>query len=429
MAERSVQTEEASQRTVRTPETFQATKPAAPSATRQGIAVLIGLLVIGGGAVFLHTKAEQKTATATVPVVAAKPQPVVTVTVARAESLPLVRTLEVTGSISAWDPLSIGSEASGLRIDQILVEEGDRVRKGQVLATLNSSVLQAQLQQAEARLQSAGIGISQKKAALAKSQATYREATANLKRYENLHKQGAISSQDLLARQTQAQATQSDLEQARLAIQTASGSSAEISAQVKQYRAQIAQTQILAPDDGMIARRDAHLGAIVSAGTVLFAMVRDNRLELRAEVPEVDLPKIRIGQRVIVSSDADTAMSVNGRVRIISPQVDDKTRLGMVRIDVPATNAMRPGMFVRGQVALGERKAIQVPAQAVLSQDDSAQVFVLTGEQVQARTVATGIRNSNKVEILSGLRPGEQVIVAGAGYLKDGDYVRLPKTH
>ncbi len=427
MAERSVQAEETSKREVSTPEAFQATKPETPSAMRQGLAVVLGLLVVGGGAVFLHSKADQKPAKAATSVVAAKPQPVVTVTVASAESLPLVRTLEVTGSISAWDPLSIGSEASGLRIDQILVEEGDRVRKGQVLATLNSSVLQAQLQQAEARLQSGDVGISQKKAALNKAQATYKEAMANLKRYEDLSKQGAISRQDLLARQTQAQGAQSDLEQAQLAIQTASGSSAEYRAQVEQYRAQIAQTQILAPDDGMISRRDAHLGAIVSSGTPLFAMVRDSRLELRAQVPEVDLPKIRIGQSVKVSSDADTNMSANGRVRIISPQVDDKTRLGTVRIDIPATRAMRPGMFVRGQVALGERQAIQVPAQAVLSQDDSAQVFVLKGEQVQARTVTTGIRNTDKVEILSGLRPGEQVVVAGAGYLKDGDYVRLPK--
>lgn len=428
MAERSVQTEEARQRAVGTSETFPVAQQSTLSPARQGMAVVLGLLVIGGGALFVHAQADQKTGN-TPPVVAAKPQPVVTVTVSKAATSPLIRILEVTGSISAWDALSIGSEASGLRIDQILVEEGDRVRKGQVLATLDSSVLQAQLQQAQARLQSANVGISQKKSALAKAQATYKEAMANLKRYEDLHKQGAISSQDLLSRQTQAQGAQSDLEQAQLGIQTASGSSAEIRAQVAQYSAQIAQTKILAPDDGMISRRDAHLGAIVASDRVLFAMVRDNRLELRAQVPEVDLPKIRIGQSVIVSSDADAALSVTGRVRLISPQVDDKTRLGTVRIDVPATNAMRPGMFVRGQVALGERQAIQVPAQAVLSQNDSTQVFVLNGEQVHARTVTAGTRNSDKVEILSGLRPGEEVVVAGAGYLKDSDYVRLPKTH
>jgi HlyD family secretion protein len=156
-------------------------------------------------------------------------------------------------------------------------------------------------------------------------------------------------------------------------------------------------------------------------------MVRDSRLELRAQVPEVDLPKIQPGQIVRVTSDADARLSVNGRVRQISPQVDERTRLGTVRIDVPSVNGMRPGMFVRGQVALGERRAIVVPSQAVLTRDEGAQVFVLSGEQAMARPVVAGTRSGDRVEIVSGLKPGEKVIVAGAGYLKDGDYVRLPK--
>jgi len=399
-----------------------------PTASRrtQWLALVLALGVLGGGAFFLRSRAAQPEAPAAA-APAPKPQPVVTVTTAAAAFAPLVRSLEVTGSVSAWDPLSIGSEAAGLRIETVNVEEGDRVRRGQLLATLNDSVLQAQLTQARARLASAEVTIRQRRAALTKAQATYREALANQRRYEELSRQGAISKQEALARQTVAESAAADLENARLAVDAAVGAAAENRAQVAQFEAQIAQTRIVAPDDGLVSRRDAHIGDIVSAGKTLFTMVRDSRLELRAQVPEVDLPKIQPGQIVRVTSDADARLSVNGRVRQISPQVDERTRLGTVRIDVPSVNGMRPGMFVRGQVALGERRAIVVPSQAVLTRDEGAQVFVLSGEQAMARPVVAGARSGDRVEIVSGLKPGEKVIVAGAGYLKDGDYVRLPK--
>lgn len=435
MSERPVQTEEVGSRSGTLPTVepdFVSGGPAAVqqsvSWSRQGMALAISLVVIAGGAFALHSR--QGNADAQKPAVpAARPQPVVTVTVATAAVQPLTRILEVTGSVSAWDPLAIGAEATGLAIEQILVEEGDRVRRGQVLALLNDSVLQAQRSQAQARLRSADVATSQRRSALIKSEVTYKEALANQRRYEDLFRQGAISSQEVLARQTAAQGSKADLDQARLGIDAALGSTAENRAQLAQIQAQIAQTRILAPDDGLISRRDAHIGDIVSSSKTLFAMVRDNRLELRAQVPEVDLPKIRPGQRVRVTSDADPTMAVTGRVRQISPLVDDRTRLGTARIDVPGVRGMRPGMFVRGQVALGERRAVVVPSQAVITREDGVQVFTLKGEQAVARTITTGTRSGDRVEITSGLQPGEKVIVAGAGYLKDGDYVRLPKAN
>ncbi|AGY60651.1 efflux RND transporter periplasmic adaptor subunit [Gloeobacter kilaueensis] len=394
---------------------------------RQWLALAISLLVIGGGAWALHARTTAPPTKPATPV-ASKPQPVVTVTTARARYVPLDRTLEVTGSISAWDPLSIGAEASGLRIDQVLVEEGDRVRRGQTLVVLNDQILRAQLAQAEARHATDNATTAQRRAALIKAEATAREAQANLERYQSLGKQGAISAQEVLARQTTAQSTQADLDTARLAVNAAQATAQESTGQIAQIRAQLAQTRILAPDDGLIARRDARLGQIVSSGTALFMLVRDNRLELRAQVPEVDLPKVAPRQTVLVTSDADSRIAVSGRVRQITPQVDERTRLGTVRIDVPSVSGLRPGMFVRGRVELGSYQALVVPAQAVLTSDDSAQVFVLDGEQADSRTVVTGARSGDNIEVKSGLKPGERVIVAGAGYLKDGDYVRLPKS-
>ncbi len=409
------------------PSSVQAYPSPQGSARKQWIGVALSLVLIGGGAFLLHMRSTAA-AKPTTPAIAAKPQPVVTVTTAPAVFASLVRTLEVTGSISAWDPLAIGAEANGLRIERVLVEEGDRVRRGQVLATLNDDILQAQLVQARARVASAEVTVNQRRSALSKSQATYREAQANLERYQSLGKQGAISSQEVLARETVAQGAKADLDTAQLNVTFAQSEKLENRAQIAQLQAQLDQTRIVAPDDGMIARRDARLGEIVSSGKVLFTIVRNNRLELRAQVPEVDLPKIGPGQAVQVTSDADRSLSVAGRVRQITPQVDERTRLGVVRIDVPSVNGLRPGMFVRGQVQLGRQSVLMVPSQAVLSREDSNQVYVLAGEQARARTVLTGGRNGNSIEIKSGLKPGERVIVAGAGYLKDGDYVRLPKT-
>ncbi|BAC90436.1 efflux RND transporter periplasmic adaptor subunit [Gloeobacter violaceus] len=414
--------------TVADPEHVPPVAPKKPANSRsQWLGLALGLAVIGGGAWILHARSASEAKTEAPAAQAAKPQPVVTVTTATAAYAPMARNLEVTGSISAWDPLAIGAEASGLRIDQVLVEEGDRVRRGQTLVVLNDDILRAQLSQAEARLASARVTVSQRRAALAKAQATANEARANLQRYQSLGKQGAISSQEVLARETLGQGAQADLDQAQLAITSAEASAQENQAQIAQLRAQLAQTRILAPDDGLVAKRDARLGEIVSSGKVLFTLVRDNRLELRAQVPEMDLPKVTAGQSVLVTSDADRQIVVTGRVRQITPQIDERTRLGVVRIDVPSVSGLRPGMFVRGQVRLGSQKALLVPAQAVLSGEDSSQVFVLVGEQARTRTVSAGARNGDSVEIKSGLKPGERVIVAGAGYLKDGDYVRLPK--
>jgi HlyD family secretion protein len=407
-----------------------------------------------------------------------KKQPVMTVSYETADYHPIKRTLSINGSVSAWDPLSIGSEVNGLRIDSVRVEEGMHVKKGDILATLNSSVLQAQLEQEQARflaskaslskaiqpnrredinalraqLSQAKATVAQEQAVLIRSKSNAANARANADRYTDLARQGAISQMEADNKATEAIAATAEVTNAEKRVEAAhfaqkqaeerlnmavsggryedvlmsQASVKETQARVKQLAAQVEQTIIRAPDDGQIVKRDAHLGEITSAGKTLFSMVRDNRLELRAQAPEVDLPKIKSGQNVQITSGTDNQVNFTGKVREISPLVDPSTRLGTIRIDIPNGSYIYPGMFFHGTIELGEDRAITLPTSAVLSNDDGSQVFVLKPDDtVQSRVVATGSHDGKQVEIISGLNTGEKVVVLGAGFLKDGDLVRV----
>ncbi len=413
------------------------------------------------------------------PVVAVKSKvPVLTVTAEKPALRPMLRTIKVNGTIWPWDPLSIGSQINGLTIQTILVDDGHYVKKGQVLARLDSSVLQAQLDQERARLQvneaalaksiqpnrpedilslraalaQADASIAQEKAALVRTQANLHNAMQNSRRYTDLVRQGAVSAQDAGNRDTDAKLAEADVRSAEQRIRAAQFSHsqalqrlrmAEIGgrkediqmsqatvsasrATVRQLEAQIAQTIIRTPVDGLIMKRDAHLGDITSAGKSLFSIVRDNRLELRAQVPELELNKLHPGMTVGIIGATGGAAAVKATVREISPAIDQDTRLGTVRIDVPASAGFKPGNFVRGDIIVGNELTLTIPAQAVLTKNQESFALVLNSEnQAQTRIVKTGVRDLNLVEIVSGLDVNDTVVVKGAGFVKDGDYVRV----
>ncbi len=396
---------------------------------------------------------------------------IVTVATPRMRDVP--DTLSVTGTISAQDELSVGAEVSGLRIVSVDADEGTQVSAGQTLATLDASVLQAQLDQARARLaeSQANMGkavqpnrpqdiaalehaVLQARANLEQAQDSLRQAEAsrhnsetNLLRYKELLNQDYATQQEYDDRATQAErdragvraaedqvrASQEGVRQAeeRLSLARAGGrqedvqfaraSTREAAATVEELNAQMAQTVVRAPDDGLIIKRDAHLGDIVSSGKPLFSMVRKDRLELRAQVPQVDLARVHVGQQVTIKAGT---RQVDGRVRLITPSIDPNTRLGTARIAVPTGSGLMPGMFVHAELALGSTRALVVPSDAVLGSAEQPYVFVLQGAQAHRRDVVIGKRFSDTVEVASGLTPQDAVIVQGAAFLTDGDTVR-----
>lgn len=387
------------------------------------------------------------------------------------------RHLSVNGSIAAWDSLSIGAEVNGLRIESVKVEEGDDVRAGQVLATLNSSILRAQLEQEKARLAANVAGLKKAvqpnrvedlnswRAALMQAEANVAQEEANLtrvrsnaansqenaRRYTELRKVGAVSQMEADNSNTAARAAEAEVisaEKRVLAMKFAlrqageklsmaerggrhedvlisQANLSESQARVKQLEAQIEQTIIRAPDQGKVVKREAHLGEITAAGKTLFKLVRKDRLELRALVPEVDLSKVSVGQDVAISGGMNSEVAFHGQVREVSPLVDDATRLGTVRIDIPTGRPdVLPGQFFHGDIALGAAPALLVPAKSVLSREGKSVVFVLEGNKVLQREVRIGEPSGDDIEIKDGLSPQDQVVLTGAGFLKDGDIVR-----
>jgi HlyD family secretion protein len=340
------------------------------------------------------------------------PAPVQTITVGAATQGTMGRTLVVNGSLAAWDELPVGAEAGGLAITQVAVEEGDRVTKGQLLAQLDDSVLRAQLAQARA-------SVAQAEAGVRKAEAMSATAASDVRRAKELSKNGFISGQLAEQRETTAATAVADVNVARQALVTAK-------AVADERAAQLAQTEVRAPTDGIVSKRTATLGNVVSVGQQLFRLIRDARVELRAEVPEMDLTHLTAGQPATILVNDSDPRPFQGKIRLIGATVDPQTRIGMVYIALPDDPALKPGMFVHGEIDIGSATVLQVPEEALVYKDAKPAVFVVTSDNhAKLHMVQTGARVNGSVEIVGGVAAGDRVALSGAGYLKDNDLVRV----
>lgn len=323
-------------------------------------------------------------------------KPALTVTTAKPQSGRLSRALNANGSVAAWQEAIIGNETDGLRLVDVRVNVGDVVKRGQVLATFSTETLEANLAQINA-------GVAEAKANLA-------EAAANAQLGRNAQATGALSAQQInkyfIAEKTA---------KARLDAQVAA---------VKMQQLRLEQTRILAPDSGVISARNATVGAVLPIGQELFRMIRQGRLEWRAEVTSAELTHLKPGARAGIKA-ADGSI-VQGKVRMIAPTVDPQTRLGLVYVDLPAHPDLKAGMFAEGEFELGDSDALTLPQQAVVMRDGFSYVFTLgTGSRVTQVKVRIGRRSGDRVEILEGLQAGTELVTSGGGFLNDGDLVKV----
>jgi RND family efflux transporter MFP subunit len=182
-------------------------------------------------------------------------------------------------------------------------------------------------------------------------------------------------------------------------------------------------THVTAPDDGVIFARTVAVGQIASVGGEMLRMVRQGRVEWRAEIPEARMRDIRSGQLVRLTT-ADGSV-LDGKVRTVSPTIESATRAGLIYVDIASENA-RPGMYARGEIILENKSAQMAPIASVVIQDGYSYLFVVTDQQtVQRRRVETGMVKDNTIEIVSGIQSGERIVEKGAGFLKDGDRVHV----
>ncbi len=423
---------------------------------------------------------------------AAAPKPALTVTTVKPQLGSLSVKLTANGTIAAWQEAIIGAESSGLRLTQVNANVGDVVRAGQVLAVFAPESIQADLAQARANL--------------VEAEANASDAAGNAERARTLQNSGALSTQQINQYQTSAQTAKARVEAARALLS------------VQQLR--LKKNQVLAPDSGIISSRNATVGAVLASGTELFRMIRQGRLEWRAEVTSAELGRLSPGTPALIT--AASGAQIRGKVRMIAPTVDPQTRTALVYVDLPTTRmngsagaaraetgvaaaaapgrpkqgtapsggsavhavtsvgakfpagppqgksapsggsavhavtsveakfpagppqgklapaggsavhavtsvgAIKSGMFAKGEFALGDSSALMVPQTAVVVRDGFSYVYRVGADNRVAQVkVQTGRLSGDQIEIVSSLSADARLVASGAGFLNEGDLVRV----
>lgn len=345
------------------------------------------------------------------------------ITVARVAQETFLETVRVTGTLVPRDEILVAPEIEGLRVLELKVDEGDQVKKGDVLATLVPTTLRAQVAQSDASLARADAGTARAESVISEMEAKVKEADTSLERARPLTKNGYLSESTFDTREATAKTMRAQLVAARDGLKLAKAEKEQVVAQRAELDWRLSNTEVKSPSDGVISRRTARVGGLAMAmGDAMFRIVARGEVELDAEVPEEPMAKIRLGQ----TADIEVAGvgPVPGKVRLVSPEVDKATRLGRVRIFLGADPRIRIGAFGRGEVQTGESKGLSVPASAVLYDEKGATVLIVRDNKVVASGVKTGLMAAGKVEIRSGVALDDLVVARAGTFLRDGDSVR-----
>ncbi len=376
------------------------------------------LLPLLGGAVGIAWAAEP-------PVAETRPP---TVTVVPAERGAIAETVVVTGTLVPREEVMVSPQLDGLAVTEILAEEGDVVKAGQVLARLSRDVLDASLAQNTAQIAHAQAAAAQAQSGLAEAEANRAEADAALARARNLVGSGTTSRETFDQREAAAGTAAARITAAEAAQRLAQADLMLAEAQRQELLVRVARTEIRAPVAGRVSRRTARLGAVVgSAGEPLFRLIEDDAVELEGDVPEADLARLRPGEPAtlhVAGRDADLA----GRVRLVAPEVSRTTRLGRVRVALDdgaggGVAGLPIGGFARATVETARHEGVLVPLSAVLFGPDGPRVQVVASGVVETRPVRLGLRDEARAEVAEGLRAGEVVVAVSGSFVRGGDRV------
>lgn len=357
-----------------------------------GSAVVLG--VLGTAALLTMRSDEQPKAEAS------GPAPAMTVTTTTPGTREWPAELVANGAVEAWQEATIGAQLGGLRVREVLVDVGTNVRRGQLLASLDDSTLRAQR--------------AELAAAVAEAEAAARQAQANRDRALAVKASGALSQQQVQQYVTESEVAIARIESAR--------------ARLRSNEVELGFTRISAPDDGVISQRMATVGSVTQPGQELFRLVRQNRLEWRAQLTAEQVARVRPGQTAEVTLPGGG--TVRGTVRQVSPTLDPQSRIALAYVDLEPGSVARAGMYLPGRLRLGAGRSLAVPATSVVMRDGRTLVFTVEQARggtarVAARRVETGRRVGTEIEILEGIDDGASLVVEGAGFLNDGDLVRV----
>ena len=312
----------------------------------------------------------------------------------RRESWPGI--IAASGAIAPWQEASVGSELGGVRLEEVLVNVGDRVARGQLLARFSEDSLRADL----ARLD----------ALVAEAQAALEKAKLDAEGADRLEPSGGISKQQARGLRTQAVIAEAQLASAK----------AQRDAQALRLR----YARVVAPDDGIISARSATVGAVTTPGAELFRLIRGGRLEWRAEVRADALAQLKKGTPATIR--LPQGGTVTGRVRQLAPTVSTDTLSGIAYVDVPAGTGLAAGLFVSGEFELAATDVLVVPASVIVFRSGTRFVMALEADdRIRELKVETGRRRGPDVEIVAGVDEKARLALAGGAFLNDGDKVSV----
>ena len=349
------------------------------------------------------------------------------VTVTRVAPADFVETVLVTGSLVPREDVLVAPEVEGLRIVELRADQGDEVKKGDVLAILETVTLDTQLAQNAANIARSTAAIAQARSQIVEVQARLTEATAQLERAQPLSKEGYLSGSTLDTRTAAKRSLEALLNSAKGGLQAAEAEKVQLEAARRELDWRRTRSQVRAPVDGLISRRTANVGGIatavgVAAGEPMFRIIQNGEIELDAEVGEAQVRKLKAGQAATITVADET--SATGTVRLVSPEINSTTRLGKVRVFIGADRKLRIGTFASAQIETARQRGLAVPVSAVSTSGGISTALVLDGDTVRERKIKTGLTSEGLVEVVSGLAEGDRLIARAGTFLKDGDIVR-----
>lgn len=335
----------------------------------------------------------------------------------------LIQDLTINGTVFPRQEAAVGTDLSGLTVLELNADQGDLVKKGEVLARLDRTTLETQLAQAKASRAQADAAVAQAKAQIVDARIAVSQAKDAFDRAQSLFDQSVGSKAQADNARYAYQSAKAKLETTQKAAASAEAQLDVIDAQIREVQERLDKTLVKAPADGLVLSRSADLGEVVFPSTrSLFRIAINDEFELVANVPETELPSLEPGMDVSVSLPG-FAKSLAGKIRMIAPEIDPQTRLGKVHITLPQNHDVRPGSFARGDIVLAKRTTLSVPQSALVYQDDKAYLQVVQNDVVHTRRVVTGIRDNDSVEIVSGVNTGDLVVERAGTFVSDGDRI------
>jgi RND family efflux transporter MFP subunit len=340
---------------------------------------------------------------------------VISVSTARARTVPMREQIEITGSLRPKEQVDVTSKVTG-RVERLTIQVGDQVRRGQVIAELDDAELEQQVRRAEAARDIARATVQQRNAELG-------NAKADADRAKQLFDQGLVARQDYETKLTAYRVFEAQ-------VSLANAQTEQAGAQLRELNIQRNQMKIVAPMSGYVAQRFVDVGAVVSPSTPIVKLVNLSTMVTVANVPEKELSKLRVGSRAMVVVDAFGETHFEGKVARISPMLDAATRTALVDIEIAnASGALKAEMFARVKLDIANiRNAVLVPRDALVYRGSQAGVYVLEEQKPVFRAVEIGTLQGSDVEITANLPSGATVVDRGAGMIQEGDQIRIVPT-